>query len=202
MTQTAVELLIEQITSTYRMHLPNWEFPNKEYFIEMEKQQIEDAWYAGDEDGPIHDLEDYYNETYASKGSDVMTQEQQYSETLQRVMQHNAINDHLKLVNDCKDRMPALANELGADSYKVTWSIEAEDDTIVYNCSVGIQMPHHWMGSYVSASHPFEKAEAAIREMYAKYAQEAEKKRRRAEEERIKAALYDDYLAQKSSTKG
>jgi hypothetical protein len=58
------------------------------------------------------------------------------------------------------------------------------------------------MGSYVSASHPFEKAEAAIREMYAKYAQEAEKKRRRAEEERIKAALYDDYLAQKSSTKG
>ena len=199
---TAVELLIEQITSTYRMHLPNWEFPNKEYFIEMEKQQIEDAWYAGDEDGPIHDFEDYYNETYASKGSDVMTQEQQYSETLQRVMQHNAINAHLKLVNDCKDRMPALANELGADSYKVTWSIEAEDDTIVYNCSVGIQMPHHWMGSYVSVDHPFEDAEANIREMHAKYSEEAIKRKRRSEEERIKAALYDDYLAQKSSTKG
>ena len=57
------------------------------------------------------------------------------------------------------------------------------------------------MGSYVSQLHPFDKAEQSIRDMYAKYAQEAEKKRRRAEEEQIKAALYDDYLAQKSSAK-
>ena len=28
------------------------------------KEEIADAWYAGDEDGPIHDFEDYYNETY------------------------------------------------------------------------------------------------------------------------------------------
>ena len=129
------------------------------------------------------------------------TEEKQYSQTLERVMQHNAINAHLQLVNDCRDRLPALAAELGADSYKVDWSIENDGNSTEYMCSVGIQMPHHWMGSYVSASHPFDKAEVAIREMYAKYAQEAEKKRRRAEEEQIKAALYDDYLAQKSSTK-
>jgi hypothetical protein len=30
----------------------------------MEKQQMEDAWYAGDEDGAIHDFEDYYQETF------------------------------------------------------------------------------------------------------------------------------------------
>jgi len=30
----------------------------------MEKEQIEDAWYAGDEDGAIHEFEYYYNETY------------------------------------------------------------------------------------------------------------------------------------------
>jgi hypothetical protein len=128
-------------------------------------------------------------------------QEKQYSDTLARVIEHNAINDHLKLVNDCKDRLPALAAELGADSYKTTWSIENDGNGTEYNCSVGIQMPHHWMGSYVSIDHPFEKAEKSIREMHAKYTEEAAIKQRRAEDERIKQALYDDYLAQKSSTK-
>jgi hypothetical protein len=128
-------------------------------------------------------------------------QEKQYSDTLARVIEHNAINDHLKLVNDCRDRLPALAAELDADSYKVTWSIESEDADTVYNCSVGIQMPHHWMGSYVSQSHPFEAAEKSIREMHAKYTEEAIQRKRRAEDERIKQALYDDYMAQKSSAK-
>ena len=120
--------------------------------------------------------------------------------TLARVMEHNAINDHIKLVNDCRDKITALAKELGADSYKVDWSIENEGSDTEYNCSVGIQMPHHWMGSYVSKSHPFEKAEKSIREMHAKYTEEALQRKRRVEEERIKAALYDDYLAQKAGT--
>ena len=72
--QTAVELLIEQITSTYRIHLSDWEFPNKEYWIEMEKQQIIDAYQSGDGDAYNLDAtkqwgEEYYNETYGSKGS-------------------------------------------------------------------------------------------------------------------------------------
>lgn len=132
-----------------------------------------------------------------------MTQtDKQYSETLQRVMQHNAINDFLKMVNDAKDRMAALAKELDADSYKVTWSIEAEDDgQIEYTCRVGIHMPHHWMGSYVSVDHPFEKAEKTIRDTHAVYVEEQQKRKRIAEEELIKKALYEDYLAQKSNTK-
>ena len=32
----------------------------------MEKEQIENAWYAGDEDGAIHEFEQYYNETYGN----------------------------------------------------------------------------------------------------------------------------------------
>ena len=129
-------------------------------------------------------------------------QEKHYSDTLARVMQHNAINNHIKLVQDCKDRMPALAEDLGADSYKVTWSIEDEygDDKVEYSCSVGIQMPHHWMGSYVSIDHPFEAAEKSIREMHANYTEEALQRKRKAEEERIKRALYEDYLAQKSDS--
>ena len=120
-------------------------------------------------------------------------QEKAYSATLARVIEHNAINDHIKLVQDCQDRLPALAAELGADSYKVDWSIENDGHGTEYNCSVGIQMPHHWMGSYVSTSHPFDKAEKSIREMHAKYAEEAAIKKRRAEEELIKQALYEDY---------
>lgn len=127
-------------------------------------------------------------------------QEKQYSDTLARVIEKNAINDHIALVNDCRDRLSVLAKELGADSYKVCWSISDEygNGTTEYDCSISIQMPRHGMGSYVNANNPFEKAEASIREMHAKYTEEAAIKKRRAEEERIKAALYDDYLAQKS----
>lgn len=31
---------------------------------EMEKEQHENTWYAGDEDGAIHEFEYYWNETY------------------------------------------------------------------------------------------------------------------------------------------
>jgi len=31
---------------------------------QMHMEQLADAWYAGDEDGPIHHFEQYYNETY------------------------------------------------------------------------------------------------------------------------------------------
>jgi hypothetical protein len=31
---------------------------------EMEKEQLENAWYAGDEDGAIHEFEYHYNETF------------------------------------------------------------------------------------------------------------------------------------------
>ena len=127
-------------------------------------------------------------------------QEKQYSDTLARVIEHNAINDHLKLVNDCRDRLSALAAELDAESYKVCWSISDEygNGTTEYDCSISIQMPRHGMGSYVNIDHPFEKAEKSIREMHAKYTEEALQRKRREEDERIKQALYEDYLAQKS----
>jgi hypothetical protein len=127
----------------------------------------------------------------------------EYSQTLSLVIERNAVNDHMMLVHDCKNRLSALAAELGAENHKVCWSISDEygDGKTEYDCSISIQMPRHSMGSYVNADHQFEKAEASIREMYAKYTQEEILRKRRAEDERIKQALYDDYLAQKSSTK-
>jgi hypothetical protein len=137
-----------------------------------------------------------------NRQADVLEQDAAYKKTLDRVIEKNAINDHIALVNDCRDRLSVLAKELGADSYKVCWSISDEygNGTTEYDCSISIQMPGHGMGSYVNANNPFEKAEASIREMHAKYTEEAAIKKRRAEEERIKQALYDDYRAQLSST--
>ena len=34
------------------------------YAKKLNKEQLSDAWYAGDEDGPIHDFEDYYEEQF------------------------------------------------------------------------------------------------------------------------------------------
>jgi hypothetical protein len=36
----------------------------------MEKEQIEDAWYAGDEDGAIHEFEQYYEQTYGGNNGE------------------------------------------------------------------------------------------------------------------------------------
>jgi hypothetical protein len=33
----------------------------------MEKEQLSDAWYAGDEDGAIHEFEQYYTSTYTNE---------------------------------------------------------------------------------------------------------------------------------------
>jgi hypothetical protein len=61
--QTAVDWLIEQLTpsiSLQQKHIDEL----KEKAKEMFEKQIEDAWYAGDEDGAIHEFEQYYKETY------------------------------------------------------------------------------------------------------------------------------------------
>ena len=66
MKQTAVEWLAEQFDSIVELYPSQFEKINNaiEQAKEMEKEQLSDAWYAGDEDGPMHDFEDYYRETY------------------------------------------------------------------------------------------------------------------------------------------
>jgi len=62
---TSIELLIEQITLEYKKHLPDWEFPNKEHYVEMHKQEILDAHYQGQEYGLFDgDSLKYYQETF------------------------------------------------------------------------------------------------------------------------------------------
>jgi hypothetical protein len=71
--QTAVEWLIERLLdldiqfakklisldvhSTTKVYL-------QEKAKQMEKEQHENTWYAGDEDGAIHEFEYYWEETY------------------------------------------------------------------------------------------------------------------------------------------
>jgi hypothetical protein len=68
---TSIELLIQQITLQYKKYYPDWEFPNKEFYIEMHKQEILDAFESGedniDNDGCAinkNGAESYYNETF------------------------------------------------------------------------------------------------------------------------------------------
>jgi hypothetical protein len=60
--QTATEWLFKMLWDEPKDKL-NWH-AILNTAIEMERQQIEDAWYAGDEDGAIHEFEYYYNEKY------------------------------------------------------------------------------------------------------------------------------------------
>jgi hypothetical protein len=73
MKQTTVEWLVEQL-NLYGDMAFNKEISLAQYHIkkqelleqakEMEKQQHENTWYAGDEDGAIHEFEYYWKETY------------------------------------------------------------------------------------------------------------------------------------------
>lgn len=125
------------------------------------------------------------------------------SQAVLRLEEKNAIDRHIAMVNDCKDRLAVLAAELNADDYRVDWKIQDDFGSgIEFSCSLGIQMPRHWMGSYVSQYHPFEEAEKSIRDMHAKWKTEEDARVAKREAEAIKQRLYEEYLGQKSTTKG
>jgi hypothetical protein len=60
--QTAVEWFIEELFKK----IDYTQVPQKliDQAKEMEKEQHENTWYAGDEDGAIHEFEYYWEETY------------------------------------------------------------------------------------------------------------------------------------------
>jgi hypothetical protein len=70
MNQTVVTRLMQAIEIAYKEHLPQWEFPNKEIWIQEEKEQIKDAWIDGDNSDCLSEqdssdfAEQYYNETF------------------------------------------------------------------------------------------------------------------------------------------
>ena len=64
MTQTAVDWLIDMLVTENEVTLKGENYKLFEIAKQMEKEQMEDAWYAGDEDGAIHEFEHYYNETF------------------------------------------------------------------------------------------------------------------------------------------
>lgn len=65
--QTSVELLIQQITLQYKKYYPDWEFPNKKFYIEMHKQEIINTFDDGKFEGRFNGEkrgEQYYQETF------------------------------------------------------------------------------------------------------------------------------------------
>jgi hypothetical protein len=68
---TSIELIIEQITLEYKKYLPDWEFPNKEQWIDLHKKELKNAWYdstmqfdAYAEMTNKKSFDDYYQETF------------------------------------------------------------------------------------------------------------------------------------------
>jgi len=63
--QTAVEWFIEELFKK----IDYTQVPQKliDQAKEMEKEQHENTWYAGDEDGAIHEFEYYWEEKYGGK---------------------------------------------------------------------------------------------------------------------------------------
>jgi len=117
----------------------------------------------------------------------------------------SSVSTFMNMVQDCKDRLPALAEELQAKDYYTSFDIEQERDEkpIEFSCSIhcsfGKWGTYH-CGSYVSDTHNFDAAANSIREMHAKWKAEDDAKQLKREEDRIKQALYEDYRAQLSNT--
>lgn len=113
-----------------------------------------------------------------------------------------AVNEFLDLVEDAKDRLTGLANDLDANDHHVQWSIEDDgsgelDFRCRVQCTFG-RFDNYHCGSYVSLKHPFAEAEESIREMHANWKADAERYERKREEDEIKDRLYQDYLKQQA----
>jgi len=63
--QTALQLFVDKITSNHDQHFKDFYKVEIEEALQMEREQIEDAWMDG-MDGILHKIaaEKYYNETY------------------------------------------------------------------------------------------------------------------------------------------
>jgi hypothetical protein len=70
MKQTVVARLIKAIEIAYKEHLPEWEFPNKEIWIQEEKEQMIDFTmdFMGEDNGHEsyrrHSALDLFNKTF------------------------------------------------------------------------------------------------------------------------------------------
>jgi hypothetical protein len=63
MNQTVVTRLMKAIEIAYKEHLPQWEFPNKEIWIQEEKEQMVDfAFKYGDL--TTREIADYFDKEY------------------------------------------------------------------------------------------------------------------------------------------
>jgi len=74
MKETIVTQLINAVERLYQEHLPHWEFPNKDFWIQEENRQMEKVWSDsrdadfGDNDFRTQkSFKQYYNETFNTK---------------------------------------------------------------------------------------------------------------------------------------
>lgn len=103
-----------------------------------------------------------------------------------------------KLFTDCKKQLPLLAKELGANSYRTSFSFKQDnDEEPQIRCNVNLsfgQYSNYSCGSYVNLSHPFAKAEITLREYHKEWLKEETKKQNVKKIEEEKERIYQEYL--------
>lgn len=109
----------------------------------------------------------------------------------------NEIKKFLLVMEECKIKLPILAEELGAVGQKVSWKIEEEDDEL--ECSGRISLTfgkygNYHTSSYVNLKHSFEAAAKSIREYHAEWFKEETKRNEKKQVEELKQQLYNDYI--------
>jgi hypothetical protein len=110
---TAVEYLFETLWDCPKDKL-TW-YSILEKAKKLEKQQIIDAWFDG-YGGSAHSEDEYYNETYGSKGSDETLKENHIVDTNEMVSSQTEISDEeikRKIEREIKKRYETTQNDAG-----------------------------------------------------------------------------------------
>ena len=106
---TAVELLKKDLDAEIKLGtkmVVNWDM-----YLEMEKQQIIDAWFDG-YGGSAHSEDEYYNETYGSKGSDETLKDYHIVDTNEMVFSQTEIsNEAQRIYGEHQIQMLEISDE-------------------------------------------------------------------------------------------
>ena len=148
--QTAVEWLEEQFN--------NWKVPTSQMLFkqakEMEKQQIIDAYQSGDGDAYNLDAtkkwgEQYYNETYGSKGSELEQIDQTNPVTRGSTALVQTTSDKWKEYQDWLNEVPEISSqtEISDEEIKKQANIHGYEEHSFFTAATSNQKRLSWIAA-------------------------------------------------------
>jgi hypothetical protein len=123
-----------------------------------------------------------------------------YIQSLNKLIMTNKIKKFLLLMEECKIKLPILAEELDAVDQRISWTIKEEDGELECRGHIGLvfgEYSNYNAGSFVRIGHGFEEAAKSIREYHAEWLKEETKRQEKKQVEQLKEQLYNDYVNSK-----